>query len=205
MDGNHGNRSRRELLLWSRRGGKSVKIPHVGPVVLFFLAGPLPAATGQEVGPPPGLVCRAAEYHQFDFWLGTWEVTTPDGNVAGTNVIDSILNGCALRERWQGASGMTGTSTNIYDSHAGAWHQTWVDDRGGFLLLSGGIEEGSMVLQGEMTDEQGPITHRISWTPVADGEVRQLWETSRDGSTWNVVFDGRYARTGAASMEDQPH
>ena len=27
--------------------------------------------------------CSAPEYHQFDFWLGDWEVTTPDGKPAG--------------------------------------------------------------------------------------------------------------------------
>lgn len=158
------------------------------------------SAIAQEASPPAP--CAAAEYRQFDFWLGSWEVTTPDGNVAGTNTIDSILNGCVLRENWSGVSGMTGTSYNTYDPHTGTWHQTWVDDRGGFLLLSGGIEEGSMILEGEMTDEQGSITHRITWTPVAVDEVRQLWESSRDGATWSFVFDGRYVRTGADSVGD---
>ena len=155
-------------------------------------------ATAQE--PEPSAPCAAHEYRQFDFWLGSWEVTTPDGNVAGTNAIDSILNGCVLREQWRGTRGMTGSSFNTYDPHAGTWHQTWVDDRGGFLLLSGGLENGSMVLQGEMVDQEGPIRNRITWTPLSDGEVRQLWETSRDGGdTWTVVFDGRYAPMDAAA------
>lgn len=178
-----------------------MKISHVGPVVLVFLAGSFSAALAQEAPPDPP--CATAEYRQFDFWLGSWEVTTPDGEVAGTNVIDSILKGCALSESWRGVSGMTGTSTNAYDPHAGVWHQTWVDDRGGFLLLSGGIEEGSMVLQGEMTDEEGPIAHRITWTPVAEDEVRQLWESTRDGGkTWSVVFDGRYLPAEAPGAAD---
>jgi hypothetical protein len=158
-------------------------------------------ATAQE--PEPPAPCAAEEYRQFDFWLGSWEVTTPDGNVAGTNAIKSILNGCVLHESWRGRGGMTGTSYNTYDPSAGTWHQTWVDDRGGFLLLSGGLEEGSMVLQGEMVDDEGPVTHRITWTPVAAGQVRQLWEASRDGGgTWSVVFDGKYARKGAAPAAD---
>jgi hypothetical protein len=73
----------------------------------------------------------------------------------------------------------------------------------GFLLLSGGLVEGSMVLQGNMVDEEGRVRHRITWTPVAAGQVRQLWEASRDGGvTWSAVFDGRYARTGAAPASD---
>ncbi|MGH7544451.1 MAG: hypothetical protein ACREK7_11000 [Gemmatimonadota bacterium] len=158
-------------------------------------------ATAQEAEPPTP--CAAEEYRQFDFWLGSWEVTTPDGNVAGTNTIDSILSGCALRERWRGTRGMTGTSTNTYYPQEATWHQTWVDDRGGFLLLSGGLEAGSMVLEGEMMDDEGPATHRITWTPVSAGEVRQLWEISRDGgATWSVLFDGRYVRAEAAPAGD---
>ncbi|HET9581955.1 MAG TPA: hypothetical protein VFP76_03985 [Gemmatimonadota bacterium] len=158
-------------------------------------------AAAQEPGTAPP--CAREEYRQFDFWLGTWEVTTPDGKVAGTNTIESVLNGCALRESWRGAGGMTGTSTNTYDPHAGRWHQTWVDDRGGFLLISGGLEKGSMVLEGEMVDEEGPVVHRIAWTPGPAGEVRQLWEASRDGgTTWVVVFDGLYRRAGEAAEDD---
>lgn len=156
-------------------------------------------ATAQE--PEPPAPCLAEEYRQFDFWVGSWEVMTPDGNVAGRNDIESILNGCVLRESWRGAGGMSGTSFNTYDPHAGRWHQTWVDDRGGFLLLSGGLEDGSMVLEGEMIDEEGPVRHRITWTPLAEGEVRQLWETSRDGVTRTVVFDGRYTPKDAAPAE----
>lgn len=156
-------------------------------------------ASAQEAQPPPP--CAAPEYRQFDFWLGSWDVTAPDGNVAGTNTIDSILSGCVLHERWRGARGMTGTSFNTYDPHAGTWHQTWVDDQGGFLLLSGGLQESSMVLQGEMMDDEGPITHRITWTPVSADEVRQFWETSRDGgASWTAVFDGRYVRSAATAV-----
>lgn len=162
-------------------------------IVAPALAGAQEADPVQRTTP-----CTAEQYRQFDFWIGSWEVTTPEGNVAGENTIDSILGGCALRERWRGTRGMNGTSTNTYDPHRDLWHQTWVDDRGGFLLLSGGIRDGSMVLSGEMVDERGPILHRITWTPMDGGEVRQLWETSRDGgATWEIVFDGRYSRRGA--------
>lgn len=175
-----------------------MRFGNAGRVAALSLALSPVAASAQETAEatPP---CAGEEYRQFDFWLGSWEVTTPDGNVAGTNAIDSILNGCVLREQWRGARGMTGTSYNTYDPHTGAWYQTWVDDRGGFLLLSGGLEEGSMVLRGEMVDDQGAVLHRITWTPVVTEQVRQLWEASRDGgATWSVVFDGRYAQTEAA-------
>ncbi|MGH7557045.1 MAG: hypothetical protein ACREMD_04585 [Gemmatimonadota bacterium] len=161
--------------------------------IIFMLLGSIPVAFAQE-DDAPSEACASREHRQFDFWIGFWEVTTPEGEVAGTNEIDRVLDGCALRERWQGRSGMTGTSLNAYDPHTGTWHQTWVDDRGGLLLLVGGLEEGSMVLSGEMRDEKGPETHRITWTPLDEGQVGQLWEVRRGAEDWQVVFDGLYTR-----------
>lgn len=140
-------------------------------------------------------VCSDEAYRQFDFWLGIWEVTDPDGKVVGTNTIEGAYDGCLIQERWQGRGGMTGTSLNTFQLQTRKWHQTWVDNRGGFLLLSGEFHEGSMVMSGEMPDERGIATHRITWTPVAPDRVRQLWEVARDaGTTWEVVFDGLYTR-----------
>ena len=36
--------------------------------------------------------------------------------------------------------------------------------------------------------------NRITWTPLPAGQVRQLWETSSDGKSWTVAFDGLYTR-----------
>ena len=140
--------------------------------------------------------CSAPEYRQFDFWLGQWEVRTPDGKHAGTNRITRILGGCVLQEHWSGAKGMHGASFNIYDAATGRWHQTWVDDRGTLLTLDGQLENGAMVLRGETRERDGAtVAQRISWSKLANGHVRQLWETSRDGgASWQVTFDGTYVR-----------
>jgi len=153
---------------------------------------PAPAAPAAR---PPA--CVAPEYRQFDFWIGEWDVRTPDGKLAGTNRIERILGGCVLQENWKGTRGMTGHSFNTYDPGDRKWHQTWVDDQGTLLLLSGEFREGAMVLSGA-TAARGAAKaalHRISWTPAADGTVRQLWESSEDGGkTWSVAFDGSYRR-----------
>lgn len=50
--------------------------------------------------------CLYSEAHrQFDFWVGSWNVMTPQGQQAGTNVIQPILNGCALVENWTSGGG----------------------------------------------------------------------------------------------------
>lgn len=146
--------------------------------------------TGSTVMDDP---CADPARHQFDFWLGEWTVHDPTGRVVGHNRITPLFDGCALREEWQGVGGVRGTSLNTYSAATGRWHQTWVDSGGDLLLLDGGLVDGSMVLEGVNAGRH----HRITWS-AAEGshdDVRQLWETSPDGSSWQTVFDGRYSRS----------
>ncbi|MEE4216757.1 MAG: hypothetical protein V2I48_04060 [Xanthomonadales bacterium] len=172
------------------------------PVLILALLLPT-ALVAQELeepsAPSPALRCDTAEHHQFDFWLGDWNVSA-DGLPAGTNSVQSIQGGCALQEHWKGSGigGISGTSFNIYDRDSGNWHQTWVDASGTLLQLDGGLVDGVMVLEGKRPAPggAGATRHRIAWTPNPDGTVRQLWEASQDdGGSWNVIFDGLYTRT----------
>ncbi|HEU5311271.1 MAG TPA: hypothetical protein VFV24_07430 [Candidatus Eisenbacteria bacterium] len=152
-----------------------------------------------KASPPPAKrPCAAPEFHQFDFWIGTWEVRMPDGKVAGTNRIEPILDGCVLQETWRGAKGLQGSSLNMYVPSTKRWHQTWMDQQGTLLLLDGSFRDGAMTMTGEAPSVRKPGTtalQRVTWTPSADGGLRQVWETSDDaGKTWNTVFDGSYTR-----------
>jgi hypothetical protein len=142
--------------------------------------------------------CTASPYRQFDFWLGDWDVVDTAGKPAGHNHIVSIFDGCGLQENWESAQGGRGTSLNVYDAVTGHWHQTWVDDHGGLLELSGGIEDGKMVLVGSrpsVKEKGSRVIHRIAWTPIAPDKVRQHWEASKnEGRTWTTVFDGTYVK-----------
>jgi hypothetical protein len=159
---------------------------------LFLLTHPL----RPQADPAPGAACASAEHHQFDFWIGDWDVALPDGSRAGANHIESILQGCVLRESWAGARGSHGTSYNIYDAARRRWHQTWVDDGGHLLVLEGSFAGERMTLEGESADSAGRVQRqRIVWEQTAPGRVRQLWEISSDGgATWTTAFDGRYTR-----------
>jgi hypothetical protein len=163
-------------------------------VLVLALVSTARAETPPAKTPP---ACSAPEHRQFDFWVGDWEVETADGKHAGTNLVETILGGCVIQEHWKGARGMTGSSFNIYDPGDGLWHQTWVDDHGTLLELKGRLEKGAMVLSGE-TPARGDAKaarQRITWTPLGDGRVRQLWESSEDGGkTWAVAFDGYYRK-----------
>jgi hypothetical protein len=136
--------------------------------------------------------------HQFDFWIGTWDVFGPAGRQVGTNSITATCGGLVLLEQWSGAGGVEGRSLNSWDAARQCWHQTWMDSSGSTLLLDGGLSGDAMVLEGSLPSAAGggrSDRHRITWTPLDSGEVRQHWETSTDeGATWSTAFDGRYRR-----------
>lgn len=160
-----------------------------------LLAGAIAPAAFPNGAPQPA--CKAAERHQFDFWIGDWEVTQA-GKPAGTNRIDVVLDGCALLENWTGKGGVRGHSLNFYDPDRGHWQQTWVDSSGSSLNLTGHFAGGRMMLSSLAPGLKQ--ADRITWTPNADGSVRQLWEHTEDaGRTWTTAFDGLYRRKTPAS------
>jgi len=139
--------------------------------------------------------CDSPQHRAFDFWIGEWQVKTPDGKLAGVNRIEREYGGCVLHERYDTGRGYSGESLNIFDAGRNVWHQTWVDTSGTLLVLEGGIKEGKMVLEGQTSEAGGQVTkHRISWTPNPDGSVRQLWESTDAAGKWITAFDGRYTR-----------
>ena len=150
--------------------------------------------SGSPPAPPP----PPPECHQFDFWLGEWEVTNPAGKPVGTSRIQSIAGGYALLENWEGAGGSSGKSINTYNPSTRHWQQFWVDNTGGVLELTGGLLDGRMVLaQSSRRADGKTVTSRITWTPNPDGSVRQHWEQSEDeGKTWQTSFDGTYRHRG---------
>jgi hypothetical protein len=145
------------------------------------------------------MACSDPARRDFDFWIGNWEVRNPAGEVVGHNRIRRTVNGCGLREEWRGRRGLRGTSLNSWSAERGVWHQIWIDSAGSLLLLEGGMRDGTMVLEGNTIDPEKPgviIHSRISWSVVGGDpdRVRQHWQTSSDGRSWETVFDGHYVR-----------
>jgi len=137
--------------------------------------------------------CDTHQHRRFDFWIGEWRVEDPSGKVVGRNRIERILDGCALRESWQGGSGYNGHSLNTWDPASGHWLQFWTDNHDLTLHLSGGWTGERMTLEGTREDAEGrEVTDRISWTPRENGIVRQHWQQAVDGAEFKTVFDGRY-------------
>lgn len=146
--------------------------------------------------PPAATACAGSAHRQFDFWLGTWDVTGPKGGHLGTNAITRSETGCWIVERWRGAGNVTGTSLNAWDASSARWRQFWVGSDGTVLRLEGGLRGEAMVMEGELpAPGGGRQRQRISWTPQRDGSVSQHWETSDDeGRSWATAFLGIYRR-----------
>jgi hypothetical protein len=156
----------------------------IGSLTLIVAAGVAGAA---EHG------CTDPRAHDFDFWIGTWEVANTDGSIAGGNRIEPILDGCVLQETWTGRSGSAGTSLNFFDTERRQWRQFWVWREGTTLELAGGLVDGAMILEGDSVEDGKPARNRITWTKQPDASVRQLWQLSRDdGKSWTTLFDGTY-------------
>ncbi|RKE90816.1 hypothetical protein [Ichthyenterobacterium magnum] len=141
--------------------------------------------------------CCTEKHAEFDFWIGEWTVTNPDGTLAGTNSIEKIQDNCILRENWASAKGKyTGTSNNFYNYKDKQWEQVWIDNQGGSLHLKGNRVGNQMILK---TDEEKnkdgqPFYHRVTWTLNDDGSVRQYWETITNNKDIIVAFDGLYKK-----------
>ena len=138
--------------------------------------------------------CKAPEQRQFDFWIGDWNVFGPKGRQVGTNRIDKVVNGCVLFENWTGAQGGAGKSFNFYDTQRKQWRQIWVSPQGS-LNFQGEWRDGALRYTGQTPGAGGITEEKLTFTPNADGTVRQYWEQSKDGGkTWTVAFDGKYVK-----------
>lgn len=156
------------------------------------------AAAAAVCGSPPSFAatakptaaCVDATHRQFDFWIGDWDTfdsAAPDKPMA-RNHVDSILDGCVLREIYEQTDGLAGHSFTIYDTDRHLWHQSWVTNHGQLLVLEGRQQGKQIVLNGVDHGDSNALV-RVSWAPVADG-VRETASLSRDGGkTWRPSFD----------------
>lgn len=154
--------------------------------VLLLCSAYFASAQAAPKAPP----CTGAEHRQFDFWIGRWDVATPDGKPSGKSEVRAIFGGCAIEERWDGEQ-LIGGSVNAFDPGRRRWHQTWTDDSGRVVLLDGGLEGTRMVLQSEISPGR-PFKTRMTYEPLEGGRVRQLVDRSPDGAEWKTVFAAIY-------------
>lgn len=136
-------------------------------------------------------------YHQFDFWLGHWDVYKfGTDTLVGESRIESIIDSVGILENYQARrSRYVGKSLNKYNPAQNRWEQYWIDNAGLTLFLSGGLVGREMVLNDVETGDSNDRLNKVVWEKLDENRVRQTWSISRDGGkTWTVIFDGEYKR-----------
>lgn len=141
--------------------------------------------------------CEDAEFRQFDFWIGDWDVTsTSDGALRGSSHISSEMGGCVIWENWTSAgSGYFGKSYNTYNVNLHRWEQYWVDNSAGTIFFYGNLKDGVMdYWTDDVPQSDGKNLRRhLQFFNLGPGKVRQFSQGSTDGGkTWQVEYDLTY-------------
>ena len=165
--------------------------------VMILLGTALLAAQAPATPPQPA-PCRATEVAKsLDFWIGDWDVYVGT-ELAGHDLVERVLGGCAVIENWTDADGGAGKSLFAYDARKDMWTQTWVTDDSS---RPGGIKykvlrahgPGTTTFQGEVEGKSGADYYdRTILTARPDGKVRQQIQVSRNGIDWKTGFDAVY-------------
>ena len=145
--------------------------------------------------------CSSPQAMQFDFWLGDWNLTYND-TLHATNHIEKIMGSCAIQENFHDPNtNYNGKSWSVYNKNYNVWQQTWIDDQGGYIDLTGSKQADSMVLTtAEKTvpanvSPTGKIVNRMVYHNIQKNSFDWEWESSSDsGQTWKNNWHIHYQR-----------
>lgn len=140
--------------------------------------------------------CSAEECSQFDFWLGDWDLTHSD-TVHATNLITKEMDGCVVHEHFNDPSNnYRGESWSMYSPALKKWQQTWVDNQGAYIVLTGTFVNGEMTLTTEPQMLKGVKTiSRMVYYNIKKDSLDWRWEASTDeGKTWKQNWLIHYKR-----------
>lgn len=161
-------------------------------ILLFFISTTSVAQNNNNQKP-----CSSPEASQFDFWVGNWELTWNDTS-HGTNMIQKIMDGCTVNENfYDPAMKYSGSSWSVYNPQLKLWQQTWVDNQGGYIDLSGKFENGMMTLSAapRKLPNGKEIISRMVFYNIAPDKFDWRWESTKDnGATWQTDWLIHYKR-----------
>lgn len=128
--------------------------------------------------------CDTPQHHQFDFWLGDWQVFDAGTHqLVAVDRVEKHSHGCIIEQNMTFLTDLyrrpgvkyrlAGMSINRFDGDA--WLQMWADNQWGAIFLRGTLDaSGSMVL--------------ISAIPSRHRDVKLVYEKQADGSVRNLQY-----------------
>jgi len=167
-------------------------------ICLFFLLTITSNSKSQTNAQKP---CSAPQASEFDFWVGDWNLTWSD-SLHGNNRIEKIFGNCTVHENFSDPKlNYLGQSWSVYNVNYKQWQQTWVDNQGGYIALTGGMVGDSMILS---TPERnvpskisptGKMINRMVYYNIKPDSFDWSWESSNDGGTsWKPNWQIHYTR-----------
>lgn len=145
------------------------------------------------------------QFRQLDFWVGEWELRDAQGQKIGESVVRLDAADCVVSETTtvtppllSGQVAYTVRSMSMFVPRRNRWHFRSFDSLGQLLELSGESADGALRFTGENVYQDGRRNlDRVTFSQVAPGHVRQLWEQSSDGgANWRVLLDGHFVKKG---------
>lgn len=151
--------------------------------------------------------CDTPESRQFDFWVGQWNLFWPaeqtggpvGATASGSNRVEKLFGHCAVEENFATDDGsFVGRSLSVYNHQDGKWQQTWVDNMGSYLLVTGKFDGTRMELRTEKTErDDETVLNRMIFRDIFHDSLLWEWQGSRDGGvTWNNLWTITYQRRG---------
>ena len=141
--------------------------------------------------------CSAPEASQFDFWIGDWNLTWNDTS-HGTNHVLKVMDGCTVNENFNNpVANYLGQSWSVYNPNYKIWQQTWVDNTGGYIALTGKYENGIMTLSTESRKlpDNSEIVFQMVYYHITLQRFDWKWQSSTDGGkTWKINWLIHYER-----------
>ena len=135
----------------------------------------------------------------FDFWLGSWQVTDPSDGSTGTNRIRRILGGRVIEERFTfpgpGGKPYRGRSHTVHVDGRG-WCQTWVDSGGLYLDFVGAMTGDVMRLERCVVVAGVPVRQRMEWSAIGTDSLVWQWMRAPEGTKdYELLWRLDYRRT----------
>jgi len=113
-----------------------------------------------------------------------------------------MFGNCTIHENFSDPKlGYLGQSWSVYNTNYKQWQQTWVDNQGGYIVLTGGMVADSMILS---TPERivparispsGKLINRMVFYNIKSNSFDWSWQASADGgATWKTNWLIHYKR-----------
>ena len=140
--------------------------------------------------------CDTPQHHQFDFWVGEWQVfDATDNSLVGYDRIDKHSEGCIVQQNLTFLTDMyrrpgvkyrlSGISVNRFDGEE--WLEMWADNQWGAIFLRGGIDaNGAMVLITAIPSRHRDV--KLVYAKQPDGTVRNKQYVAPAGSGKWVLY-----------------